>query len=61
MPSATRLRCPKCGAEMNHHADKVDYTAGLDDPRAVDPFLGGVLQQVHTCPNCGNVEMRRAA
>jgi hypothetical protein len=19
--------CPKCGAEMNHHADKIDYAS----------------------------------
>ena len=46
---------------MNHHADKVDYTAGLAQPQVVDPALGGVLQEVHTCPNCGNVELRPAA
>ena len=56
----TRLRCPECGAEMNHHADKVDYPAGLDQPEAVDPALGGVLQEVHGCPGCGNVALRRA-
>jgi hypothetical protein len=46
---------------MNYHADKVDYTAALDQPQAIDPALGGVLQEVHTCPNCGNVELRRAS
>jgi predicted RNA-binding Zn-ribbon protein involved in translation (DUF1610 family) len=61
MAEKTRMRCPKCGAEMNHHADKIDYAAGLDQPQAADPILGGVLQEVHTCPNCGNVELRRAA
>ena len=64
MSQQTRMRCPKCGAEMNHHADKVDYSAGLDRTAASgsdDLGLGGVLQEVHTCPNCGNVELRRAA
>ena len=60
MATATRMRCPKCGAEMNHHANKVDYSAGAADPSAVDPDFYGVLQQVHQCPNCGNIEMRRA-
>jgi len=45
---------------MNHHANKVDYSAGAADPSAVDPDFYGVLQQVHQCPNCGNIEMRRA-
>ena len=60
MTPATRMRCPKCGAEMNHHAHKVDYAAGHADPDHVDPVFNGVLQEVHQCPNCGNIELRRA-
>ena len=60
MATATRLRCPKCGAEMNHHANKVDYSAGHEAPEAVDPDFSGVLQEVHQCPGCGNVELRPA-
>jgi hypothetical protein len=45
---------------MNHHADKVDYTVGHTASRAVDPTLGGVVQQVHQCPSCGDVELRPA-
>ena len=60
MATATRIRCPRCGAEMNHHANKVDYSAGHADPRAIDPVFSGVLQQVHQCPGCGNIELRRA-
>jgi predicted RNA-binding Zn-ribbon protein involved in translation (DUF1610 family) len=61
MAENSRMRCPKCGAEMNHHADKLDYSAGRDQPQAADLGLGGVLQEVHQCPNCGNIELRRAA
>jgi DNA-directed RNA polymerase subunit RPC12/RpoP len=39
--------CPKCGAEMNHHAMKIDY-------RGENPELC----EVHTCPNCGHIELR---
>jgi hypothetical protein len=46
---------------MNHHANKVDYAAGHDDPEQVDPVFNGVLQEVHQCPNCGNIELRRTA
>jgi predicted RNA-binding Zn-ribbon protein involved in translation (DUF1610 family) len=59
---ATRgMRCPACGHEMNHHADKVDYTAVLDHPTTADAVFGGVLEEVFTCPNCGRIEMRPAA
>ena len=59
MPSTNRLRCPGCGAEMNHHANKVDYSAGHDVPDAVDPAFGGEVQEVHQCAACGNIELRR--
>jgi ribosomal protein S27AE len=52
------LRCPKCGSMMVHHADKlVEPTDQTQLPR-IDPALGGVIQQTHGCPNCGNVEFR---
>ena len=44
-----KLICPVCGAEMNHHAMKIDYS--VDD---------GVVQEVHTCPHCGDIELRQA-
>jgi ribosomal protein S27AE len=51
--------CPDCGVEMNHHADKVDYTATLSEPDAIDPDLGGVLKEAHTCPECGKTAIRK--
>lgn len=53
MSHSNKIRCPKCGAEMNHHADKIDYEAGDDS------IFGGVVNEVHTCPNCGHVELRK--
>jgi len=55
-----KMQCPKCGATMNHHADKL--VAPVDDKEVllIDPALGGLIQQTHGCPNCGNVEFRRA-
>lgn len=55
-----KLICPVCGAEMNHHAEKIDYTAALDDDAAVDEETGGILEEIHTCPGCGDTETRRA-
>lgn len=47
--------CPVCGAQMNHHADKVDYSV---EDASDDPVFGGVLEEVHTCRHCGRVELR---
>jgi ribosomal protein S27AE len=54
-----RLICPKCGDEMNHHANKLVYPANPNDAhRHAD--LGGVVEETHGCPGCGAVESRRA-
>ncbi|MDT7543450.1 MAG: hypothetical protein QOE33_3354 [Acidobacteriota bacterium] len=54
------MKCPDCGAEMNHHADKVDYNAAIDRPELIDPDFGGVVEEAHTCSACGRTEMRAA-
>lgn len=56
--SETKLICPNCGAEMNQHAVKVDYS--MQDIAEIDPDFGGVLEEVHTCPACGRTELRPA-
>ncbi|HYE65759.1 MAG TPA: hypothetical protein VD966_09250 [Pyrinomonadaceae bacterium] len=55
-----KMVCSDCGVEMNQHAEKIDYTAALDEPEAADPDLGGVLEEVHSCPQCGKTHTRRA-
>ena len=52
------LRCPNCGWTMVHHADKLVDPTDKSELRRIDPALGGVIQQTHGCPNCGNVEFR---
>lgn len=59
MADTTKMICPDCGALMNHHAMKLEY--GTDDPAILDRIFGGVLKEVHTCPECGRAEMRTAA
>jgi ribosomal protein S27AE len=54
MPETERMRCPDCGAEMNHHADKLDYGAAADEDSE-----GGVIE-AHTCPACGRTATRPA-
>ena len=48
--------CSKCGATMNHHAMKVDYSR---EDSTDDPVFGGAVQEVHTCPHCGHIQLRR--
>ena len=52
------MTCPNCGAEMNHHAMKIDYSNEVS--ANMDPVFGGVLKEVHTCPKCGRTELRTA-
>jgi ribosomal protein S27AE len=54
-----KMICPKCGDEMNHHADKLVYATPADAKQA-DNGLGGVIEETHCCPGCGAVESRRA-
>ncbi len=56
--STEKMNCPKCGSQMNHHADKPDRSAVLTEPETFDPELAGILE-VHTCPTCGNTEVRK--
>jgi len=49
------MNCPGCGAVMNYHADKVDYS----DSDQADLVFGGTVEEVHTCPKCGRVELSK--
>ena len=51
----SKIPCPKCGAEMNHHANKIDYEASDGE---LDPVFGGTVKQAYTCPHCGHIELR---
>ena len=59
---------PQCGVEMNHHCDKLVYATGQEtmpqenaqtDP-VIDPLLGGVISEFHSCPKCGSAACRNA-
>jgi ribosomal protein S27AE len=56
----SKMICPKCGTEMNHHADKLVYPVTAEDAKKMDVTLGGVIEETHGCPGCGGVESRRA-
>ncbi|HVO94378.1 MAG TPA: hypothetical protein VMT22_16130 [Terriglobales bacterium] len=55
-----KMICPKCGDEMNHHADKLIYTGADDEALKIDPSLGGAITEAHHCPGCGAVATRIA-
>jgi predicted RNA-binding Zn-ribbon protein involved in translation (DUF1610 family) len=59
-PSGSTMRCSKCGEEMNHHADKGRDPTDHRDAVLVDPDFGGIIEEIHGCPGCGNVESRPA-
>lgn len=44
--------CSKCGATMNHHADKID-ARGSAEASLPDASWGQIVE-MHTCPACGN-------
>lgn len=55
-----KMICPDCGVEMNHHADKIDYSAEPREGDEIDPAFGGIIEEAHTCPLCGRTHLRRA-
>ena len=58
MAESDRMVCPDCGVGMNRHAEKVDYTAATADAEGFDAELGGVVEEFHTCPECGRTHSR---
>jgi predicted RNA-binding Zn-ribbon protein involved in translation (DUF1610 family) len=46
---------------MNHHADKLRKETHPDGASAFDSVLDGVIEEFHTCPQCGKTESRRAS
>jgi len=60
MNTAKKMKCPECGSEMNHHADKIDYSSTAV-PDAINVDLGEIVTEIHTCPECGRVAARIAS
>ena len=54
----SKMICPKCGNEMNHHADKLIYSTAQSDASRIDPSLGGLIEETHGCPACGAIAGR---
>jgi len=53
--ATSEMKCPGCGATMNHHADKFVYaTSDIDSD---GPFSGSV-EEFYQCPGCGAAASR---
>ena len=55
----TPMRCPECDIEMNHHAEKLVDPVSAEEAARVDPALGGLIEEVYACPECGKAASRR--
>lgn len=55
----SKMICPRCGAEMNHHSDKIVYSDRPEQAAPTDPNPGGFIEEFHACPKCGSGASRR--
>ena len=53
------MTCSACGAEMNHHADRLVHPVTDDELAGMTIALDGALERVFACPDCGRVGARR--
>jgi hypothetical protein len=51
--------CPKFGATMNRPGEKLVYTRETHGA-GEDPLRGGMMEEMHACPNCGTWRPLRA-
>jgi predicted RNA-binding Zn-ribbon protein involved in translation (DUF1610 family) len=58
---STKIQCPKCGAEMNLHAQKIVYAGSSTHNEPQEELFNGALQEFHSCPQCGAVASRNVA
>jgi ribosomal protein S27AE len=56
----SKMTCPRCGAEMNHHCDKIVYGVEPQGAAATGAILGGFIEEFHSCPKCGAAASRHA-
>jgi len=55
------MACPKCGAQMNHQADKLVDPVTAEEVAVMGSAFDGVLLVVFACPGCGWIDSRREA
>ena len=50
---AEPMICPKCGATMNQHGEKLADPRTREESGKLNYYWGGVLHEMHSCPMCG--------
>ena len=55
-----KIICSHCKVEMNHHCDKIVYNVDAHDAGNADPVLGRIIEEFHSCPECGGGASRHA-
>jgi transcription elongation factor Elf1 len=53
------MTCSRCGAPMNHQAEKLVHPVTSEEIAAVSTRFDGVLELVFACPRCGWIDSRR--
>jgi len=53
--TASKMICPHCGVEMNHHCDKLVYATDPQEMAKVDPALGGLIEEFQVTDGEGRV------
>lgn len=55
------MTCPQCGVALNHHAEKLVEPTSTQEAAQMDPALGGLIEEMHSCPECGQAHSRRSS
>ncbi|MBZ5513583.1 MAG: hypothetical protein LAN62_01810 [Acidobacteriia bacterium] len=50
--------CSQCGVEMNLHAEKLVEPTNAQEAARLDLALGGLIEEIYTCPECGKAHSR---
>ena len=48
-----KIKCPKCGNEMNHHADKIIADVSDENLNYYDDAFDEMLEEHYKCHKCG--------
>ncbi len=59
--ASTKMKCPKCGADMNFHAQKIVHGLTSDSAESEEDSSNTALLEFHACPNCGAAASREIA
>lgn len=58
MKTTNQIICPDCGAQMSHHADKIDGSTSVAEK--IDATPGVALEDVHVYSECGKAVTRNS-